>query len=50
MQSIGDFAESLINEQVSNIREGTELPPSLADASRKAAPAGVDISTTVVHL
>tara|TARA_R110002110_G_scaffold59104_8_gene167533 strand:+ start:2943 stop:3542 length:600 start_codon:yes stop_codon:yes gene_type:complete len=48
MKSIGDFAESLINEQVSNIREGTELPPSLADASRRAAPAGVDISTTVV--
>ena len=48
MNSIGDFAESLINDQISNIREGKELSPSLADASRKAAPAGVDISTTVV--
>jgi len=44
MRSIGDFAESLINEQVGSIKEGKSLPPSQQGLS----PAGRDISNVEV--
>ena len=45
MNSIGDFAESLINEQVQNIKGGKELPPSAQKSTwAPLAPAGKDIS------
>ena len=46
MQSIGDFAETLINEQVGNIKQGkATLPTSQGNG---LAPAGKDISNVVV--
>ncbi len=45
-KSIGDFAESLILEQVGNIKSGKELPPSRSGKS--LAPAGKDISKVSV--
>jgi len=45
MHSIGDFAERLINEQVGNIREGKQLPPTHSVGS---APAGRDVSKVTV--
>lgn len=46
MESIGDFAEKLILNQVGSIKEGTELPPS---ANRSGmSPAGRDISNVEV--
>ena len=46
MDSIGDFAENLILNQVGNIKEGKELPPSAG--SNGLAPAGRDISKVKV--
>lgn len=48
MRSIGDFAESLIQEQVKNIRTGKELPPSVSSKQKGLSPAGIDISKTKV--
>jgi len=48
MRSIGDFAESLILNQVSNIKKGKELPPTVASRTGGLAPAGIDISKTKV--
>ncbi len=45
MQSIGDFAEKLINEQVGGIKSGKQLPPS---QSNGMTPAGKDISNVEV--
>jgi hypothetical protein len=45
-KSIGDFAESLILEQVSNVKKGKELPPS--HSGKALAPAGKDISKVSV--
>jgi len=45
MQSIGDFAENLINEQVGGIKSGKQLPPS---QSNGMTPAGKDISNVEV--
>jgi len=42
MDSIGDFAQNLILNQVENIKEGKELPPSAG--SNGLAPAGRDIA------
>ena len=38
MRSIGDFAESLILNQVTNIKKGKELPPNV-DISKTKVPA-----------
>ena len=46
MQSIGDFAENLILNQVGSIKEGKELPPHAQGAGK--APAGRDISNVNV--
>jgi hypothetical protein len=46
MQSIGDFAENLINEQVGSIRSGKQLPPT--SQSNGMTPAGKDISNVEV--
>jgi hypothetical protein len=46
MDSIGDFAENLILNQVENITEGKELPPSAG--GNGLAPAGRDISKVKV--
>ena len=46
MESIGDFAEKLILNQVGSIKEGKELPPSVQ--SDGLAPAGRDISNVEV--
>jgi len=46
MDSIGDFAENLILNQVENIAEGKELPPSAG--GNGLAPAGRDISKVKV--
>ena len=43
MTSIGDFAESLINEELQGIKSGKTLPPSLQTSTIKNAPAGKDI-------
>ena len=48
MKSIGDFAQSLILEQVSNVKKGKELPPNVNSKSSGLAPAGIDISKTKV--
>jgi hypothetical protein len=48
MRSIGDFAESLILNQVTNIKKGKELPPNVAAKTSGLAPAGIDISKTKV--
>lgn len=48
MRSIGDFAESLIQEQVNNVRSGKELPPNVVSKQKGLAPAGIDISKTKV--
>jgi hypothetical protein len=45
-KSIGDFAESLILEQVNNVTTGKELPPS--QSGKSLAPAGRDISKVSV--
>jgi len=45
--SIGDFAERLIQESVSNIKSGKDLPPSIPKKSG-LAPAGRDISKVKV--
>ena len=45
MQSIGDFAENLINEQIGGIKSGKQLPPS---QSNGMTPAGKDISNVEV--
>ena len=45
MNSIGDFAEKLINEQVGNIKQGKQLPPSQGS---NLTPNGKDISNVVV--
>jgi hypothetical protein len=37
MQSIGDFAANLINEQVGDIKSGKALPPSLSNGLTPAA-------------
>ena len=37
MQSIGDFATNLINNQVGEIKSGKALPPSLSNGSTPAA-------------
>ncbi len=46
MDNIGDFAQKLILDQVENIREGKELPPSAG--GNGLAPAGRDISKVKV--
>ena len=46
MESIGDFAEKLILNQVGSIKEGTEVPPSAQ--ANGMAPAGKDISKVKV--
>ena len=46
MESIGDFAEKLIFNQVGSIKEGKELPPSVQTDG--LAPAGRDISNVEV--
>lgn len=46
MESIASFAESLVLEDIANIKEGKQLPPSQNQTG--LAPAGVDISQTVV--
>ena len=43
MTSIGDFAESLISEELDGIKTGKVLPPSLQTSPTKNAPAGKDI-------
>lgn len=48
MGSIGDFAESLILNQVNNVRRGKELPPNINAKTNGLAPAGIDISKTKV--
>ena len=45
MDSIADFAENLINEQLGNIRTGNQLPPSQDNG---LTPAGKDISNVEV--
>ena len=45
MDSIGDFAENLINEQLGGIKSGKQLPPSLGGGP---TPAGKDIRDVVV--
>ena len=45
MNSIGDFAEKLINEQVGNIKQGKQLPPSQGS---NLTPDGKDISNVTV--
>ena len=45
MQSIGDFAENLINEQIGGIKSGKTLPPS---QNNGLAPAGKDIRNVEV--
>ena len=45
MDSIGDFAEKLINEQVGNIKQGKQLPPSQGS---NLTPNGKDISNVTV--
>ena len=45
MNSIGDFAEKLINEQVGNIKQGKQLPPSQGS---NLTPNGKDISNVTV--
>jgi hypothetical protein len=47
MNSIGDFAQSLILQQVDDIKSGKELPPVLQEA-KDVAPAGRDISNIEV--
>lgn len=46
MQSIGSFAESLINEQVEDIKAGKVAPPT--KGGQPQAPAGRDISNVEV--
>jgi hypothetical protein len=48
MNSIGDFAASLIDQEVNSIQEGKSLPPNREVNQPKAAPAGKDISNIVV--
>ena len=43
MTSIADFAESLILDEIKNVKEGKALPPSLSVSENKLAPAGKDI-------
>ena len=45
MNSIGDFAERLINEQVGNIKQGKQLPPSQGG---NLTPDGKDITNVTV--
>tara|TARA_R110002124_G_scaffold116153_1_gene272431 strand:+ start:1315 stop:1857 length:543 start_codon:yes stop_codon:yes gene_type:complete len=45
MDSIGDFAERLINEQVGNIKQGKQLPPSQGG---NLTPNGKDITNVTV--
>jgi len=45
-KSIGDFAESLILEQVNDVKSGKALPPS--HSGKQQAPAGIDISKVSV--
>ena len=45
MDSIGDFAENLINEQLGGIKSGKQLPPSLGGGP---TPVGKDIRDVVV--
>ena len=42
MDNIGNFAESLVLEQINNVQAGKELPPS-AQPQKGPAPAGKDI-------
>ena len=46
MQSIGDFAANLINQEMGSIKEGKQLPPNAPDNG--LAPAGKDISNVQV--
>jgi hypothetical protein len=48
MESIGDFAESLIQGEVRDISEGKVTPPSMNTNKPAAAPAGKDIRGTQV--
>ena len=47
MDSIGNFAENLILNQVNDIKTGKQLPPTVSE-EKKTAPAGIDISETKV--
>lgn len=46
MQSIGDFAESLVLGEVDNIKKGKQAPPVFTEA--KASPSAPDIRNTKV--
>ena len=43
MESIGDFAENLISEELQSVHSGKALPPSMSSNQHNLAPAGKDI-------
>lgn len=48
MNSIGDFAENLINQEIGSIQEGKALPPNRSVGTPNQAPASRDIRNTEV--